>query len=297
MTRLEFMKELESLLPDIPLEEREEALQYYNGYFDDAGEDHEDEIIKELGSPSKVASIIKADLNSNAADRESRGYFTEKGYHDTIYNEEKYEIVGAANKDSGSSEQTDSTKDTNSTNDTYGNNSNDANYSNGANQTNQSYQTKNAYNANGASQSNGTGYSNGTAGQRAYSSTQQNKSSNSALFLIIGIFTFPIWFPLLMTALGIAIGIIAAILGIIFGFGVAGITMMGVGIALFVAGLVQITAPLIGLLFIGCGLLVLGLGMLFTLACVMLCKTVLPAFIKGILELCRLPFKNRSVMA
>ena len=59
MTKLEFLKELESLLPDIPLEEREEALRYYNGYFEDAGEEQEEEIIKEIGSPSKVAAIIK----------------------------------------------------------------------------------------------------------------------------------------------------------------------------------------------------------------------------------------------
>ncbi|MFT4143127.1 MAG: DUF1700 domain-containing protein [Mobilitalea sp.] len=98
MTKLEFMKELEQLLPDIPSEEREEALRYYNGYFEDAGEEREEDIIKELGSPAKVAAIIKADLSANPDERESRGYYTEKGYQDTIYKEEKYEVVGAATK-------------------------------------------------------------------------------------------------------------------------------------------------------------------------------------------------------
>ena len=37
MNREEFMAKLKALLGDIPAEEREEALQYYEDYFDDAG--------------------------------------------------------------------------------------------------------------------------------------------------------------------------------------------------------------------------------------------------------------------
>ena len=62
MNREEFLSQLERLLYDIPAQEREEALEYYNGYFDDAGKEKEAEVIQELGSPGKVAAIIKADL-------------------------------------------------------------------------------------------------------------------------------------------------------------------------------------------------------------------------------------------
>ena len=62
MDRKQFMRQLEALLSDIPGEERREALEYYESYFDEAGEDREAEVIKELGSPGKVAAIIKADL-------------------------------------------------------------------------------------------------------------------------------------------------------------------------------------------------------------------------------------------
>ena len=65
MDRLEFMKQLESLLGDIPATEREEALQYYNDYFDDAGCDNEQEVLEALGSPERVAGNIKSDLNMN----------------------------------------------------------------------------------------------------------------------------------------------------------------------------------------------------------------------------------------
>mgnify|MGYP000069645964 CR=1 FL=1 len=62
MNRIEFMTELASLLQDIPVEERKDAMQYYNDYFDDAGEEQEQQVIEELESPVKVAEKIKADM-------------------------------------------------------------------------------------------------------------------------------------------------------------------------------------------------------------------------------------------
>lgn len=65
MNRAQFMEQLEKLLSDISEEERQEALDYYESYFDDAGEDQEANVIRELGSPGKVAAIIKADLRES----------------------------------------------------------------------------------------------------------------------------------------------------------------------------------------------------------------------------------------
>lgn len=62
MNRTEFMRQLERLLQSIPEMERQEALQYYNDYFDDAGEENEKEVIDALGNPAKVAENIKRDL-------------------------------------------------------------------------------------------------------------------------------------------------------------------------------------------------------------------------------------------
>ena len=59
MNRAQFMEQLEKLLSDISEEERQEALDYYESYFDDAGEDQEANVIRELGSSGKVAAIIK----------------------------------------------------------------------------------------------------------------------------------------------------------------------------------------------------------------------------------------------
>ncbi len=65
MKRMDFMKQLESLLQNISPAEREEALQYYNEYFNDAGEENEQAVIEALGNPAKVAENIKRDLNGD----------------------------------------------------------------------------------------------------------------------------------------------------------------------------------------------------------------------------------------
>ena len=62
MSREEFMRQLEKLLMDVSEEEKREALSYYRSYFEDAGEENEERILKELESPEKVAATIKADL-------------------------------------------------------------------------------------------------------------------------------------------------------------------------------------------------------------------------------------------
>lgn len=78
MNRIEFMTELAALLQDVPEEERRDAMQFYNDYFDDAGEDKEDEVIAELESPGKVAEKIKADLLGQQAEKA----YTETGCED-----------------------------------------------------------------------------------------------------------------------------------------------------------------------------------------------------------------------
>lgn len=65
MNRVDFMNQLESLLQSISSTEREEAIQYYNDYFDDAGEENEQEVIEALGNPARVAENIKRDLAGN----------------------------------------------------------------------------------------------------------------------------------------------------------------------------------------------------------------------------------------
>ena len=54
MNRFEYMRRLEALLSDISPSEKEEALTYYNDYFNDAGRENEKEVIQALGSPEEA---------------------------------------------------------------------------------------------------------------------------------------------------------------------------------------------------------------------------------------------------
>ncbi|MCL1914558.1 MAG: DUF1700 domain-containing protein [Eubacteriaceae bacterium] len=60
MGRREFIDELERRLRKLPNEEINEALEFYEQYFDEAGSENEGYVLAELGSPASVASQIIA---------------------------------------------------------------------------------------------------------------------------------------------------------------------------------------------------------------------------------------------
>ncbi|PMC35649.1 hypothetical protein CJ195_17835 [Bacillus sp. UMB0899] len=61
MSRDEYLKKLRSKIKKLPNEEIEEAIDYYEEYFVEAGEENTESVIARLGSPSYVASQILAD--------------------------------------------------------------------------------------------------------------------------------------------------------------------------------------------------------------------------------------------
>ncbi len=72
MTKYEFLGDLSRLLSDIPEEERKQALRYYEDYFADAGEEKEQDILKELGPPEEIARQIRSDYSDNILYREGQ---------------------------------------------------------------------------------------------------------------------------------------------------------------------------------------------------------------------------------
>lgn len=90
MNRVEFMNELEYLLQDIPVEDKADALEYYRDYLEEAGDENEEQAIREFGSPERVAAIIRADLNGHLEDG---GGFTESGYQDERFHDPRYQVV------------------------------------------------------------------------------------------------------------------------------------------------------------------------------------------------------------
>ena len=83
MNRQEFLERLRILLGDLSEEEREEAVQYYEDYFADAGPEMEEQVIKELGSPEKVALMIREGVRGeDAGDTYAENGFFQSRYDD-----------------------------------------------------------------------------------------------------------------------------------------------------------------------------------------------------------------------
>lgn len=59
MTKFEFLGDLSRLIADLPSDEREQAMEYYEDYFADAGPEKEQEIIKDFISPSFIAEQLR----------------------------------------------------------------------------------------------------------------------------------------------------------------------------------------------------------------------------------------------
>ena len=90
MRKEEFLRQLEYLLQDIPEMDREEAINYYQDYLDEAGPENEEYVLREFGSPERIASIIRSDHNGNLEDG---GSFTERGYEDERFREPNYQLA------------------------------------------------------------------------------------------------------------------------------------------------------------------------------------------------------------
>lgn len=93
MNKEEFLSQLEAHLSGMPENEKQEALQYYRDYFEDAGKEKENDILASLGSPAEVAENIKEENQSG--EWTERGYFAEHQSADTCI--VKTDAVGGQN--------------------------------------------------------------------------------------------------------------------------------------------------------------------------------------------------------
>ena len=93
MNREEYMRLLAIALKDIPQSEKEEALQYYNDYFDDAGVENEQEVMKALGSPASLAESIQKEFSTGEGRFETyRNTYDQTNYQNAYMNNEAGKI-------------------------------------------------------------------------------------------------------------------------------------------------------------------------------------------------------------
>ena len=62
MNRIEFIGELKKRLRKLPYDEIKEAVDYYEEYFNEAGEENEQAVLTELGTPAALAAQIIAEF-------------------------------------------------------------------------------------------------------------------------------------------------------------------------------------------------------------------------------------------
>lgn len=259
MNRAEFMSRLASLLQDVPLAEREEALQYYNDYFDDAGEGNEETTIASLGSPEEIAKSIKAGL----ADGQNAGEFTESGFYG-YEQKSKNQVM--------STEQMQN-----------------ANQGGGQNRQGDPY----------GPQGNTGGNAYGTQPNAGNQKVKEPLSGGKiALIILLAVLLSPVWIGVLGGIFGGSAGLLAGLFGILIGFLVVGVVLTVVGAVLFVTGIVAIFgAPLGGLCLMGGGLIMVALGLVFVWLTVIIVGMAIPALIRGIVSLCNRIFHRGGAQA
>lgn len=276
MDRAEFMRRLTALLGDVPLAEREEAIQYYNDYFDDAGEENEQGVIASLGSPEDIARSIKAGL----LDGGSAGEFTESGFRG--YEEQRRnEVMRTQSLDEGRNGQGNET----------------------GQQFSGSWNQGSAYGGSG-NQSNAYG---GSSGQGGYVGQQQGgnpppkqrmSGGMIALIVILAVLSSPVWIGLLGGLFGGSVGLLAGLFGIFLSFLIVGVVLIVVGIVLLVVGIAAMfAAPLGGLCLVGGGMILMAVGLVFLWLMVLVVGTAIPALIRGVVALCRRIFHRGGVRA
>lgn len=313
MNRTEFMSSLTALLQDVPPAEREEAITYYNEYFDDAGEGNEAGVIAALGSPEELARAIKAGL----FDGGNGGEFTESGFHG-YEQRTKNQIMsttqqqGGAQADGAGSAYGRQANGGNSAQGSYGQQADGAGsaYGGQANGGNSAYgrQTNagnGAYGGYGQQAAGGGntygGYSRQTAGagntyggygQQAAGQGRPQKEAMTgrqiALIIVLAVVLSPVWIGVLGGLFGGGVGILAGLLGVFIAFLVVGIVLTVAGIALVIAGFAAlISAPLGGLCLVGGGLIMVAVGLVFVWLMVLVVGTAIPALFRGCVNLCR----------
>lgn len=281
MNRIEFLRQLEVLLSGISQSEKEEAIQYYNDYFDDAGAENETEVIKALGSPAKVAETIKSGLSGKSQDDLE---FTERGcssknmhYNEVMPVSQEEDVKkGRANSKNraGQGEYTNSYANAYQT---AGSQSGyQQNQNGGQNYQNQTYNGQNTYQQNG-------------------NTNQKNDTGKIVLIVLLLILFSPVWIPVFGGIFGTLLGLGAALIGIFIAIAASAVALIVAGIVIFGVSIAKLfVAPLIGIFLLGASLLVTGLGILLMLLTIWIGGTVIPACFRGVVKLCRMPFERRG---
>lgn len=256
MDKREFLNRLQMQLADLTSDERREALEYYEEYFADAGEENEADVLISLGSPEQAAEQIKAGLH-----KADEGMFTENGYREKVGSDNPPDIYGRREESKESRAQDEAGQD--------------------------GYAGKRgAYGQDGDTHQNGYAYQNG---QDGYRNRQEGKKKGSmsggttVLLVILGIFASPVILALAAAAVGVIVGILGALFGVVAAILAVIVALFAAGIVLFIAGFpILFHNPFAGMACIALGCFMIALFLLFVIALVAVFGKFFPWLIREV---------------
>lgn len=302
------MERLRELLEDVPQEEREDALQYYNDYLDDAGAENENAALAALGSPEDIADSIRIGLQ----DGEDFGEFTEEGFQ--IDEREKREpaprVNGCDTYGSGSSgfgaggPSGPGAGGPGPGGDWNGPGYGQGQYGSGQYHSGpygsgpygQNSYGQNPYGQNPYGSRPGGNHPSGPNGNSSGPERPKKRSAGEVILLILAcLFLLPILVPIGLGAVIIAFVFLVCVLVFFACLVIGGIAVLAVGGALVVFAVVNLAAfPASAVCILGGGLVCVGIGLLLTLLMCWLAAKTVPALCRGFVNLCSLPFRRKN---
>lgn len=254
MNKQEYLSELEAHLASLSEEERNDALRFYEEYFEDAGPENEQQVISELGKPFALAKSIICEQSAYSKSKSFANYKASisANYNSTASEEVEPDVApdtapqqphtqytaynyADSNSSSASNENTDEKFGSyDKYKESYGGYNNDPAYSSYTNTNNNNYD--NSYKRNGS-----------------YSRSSSAGSSDTVGFVLFVLLIVFVIAPAVITigfiALGLLIGAVGCLIGALVVLLVAIFKMSAfyLGASILCAGLTMIFLP-IGLL-------------------------------------------------
>ena len=264
MMKNEFLTKLKELLSDLPQEEREEAIRYYEDYFEDAGPLEEARVLKELISPEDVAEKIRAGCigREKNSEEEIIPESTEKKESESASEVRMEESESSLEENPWTQENADQE---------------DARFRDGRMRMNEAYAQDYSQKDNYAKRERrfrGNGYG---EEESSHGATMRTKTYFSpVIFWLAPLVGLPIVCPILIAA-------ICMMGGFFVGFGIGGMALVAGGVALLgnAFTFMSVGSGLVCLLS-GGGLILAALGILFIVFAVNCAFRAIPALFRGI---------------
>lgn len=259
MSKETFLSRLEQLLYDIPEEEREEAMDYYRSYFEEAGAENEAAVLEELDSVQEIAASIKEDLKRPG--KEAGSLKNPLQVRPLQQENQEQENPKQARQDQEPWEEKSASS---------GNNRQTAAY--------RRYD-ESCHDAADAVSSRYGQYRKKQGRSRGI----MDRQAKFILFIILAVFSFPVWGGAVSAVCGVIGVILAAAAGLVL-FSAGGVVG---GIACVVIGIINLCLLSMakGLLALGAGMLMIAAGGIGFVLLLLLCGRFLPWAVRRILDL------------